>query len=282
MSRNLYNLIKQGYDTYFEIDKQLDDIAMFLRKYYKKHPRKLTNEVLQDNLLNLKLHCFDSKPISRAVQEIYTKGIAQKKRQGLPFSRVQHLNGSLCMPSFRNSTTSYYTHLLNVNNCVFAFSLKISKHKQEDFYINASKVEKQYIVTDKALVDVLYESFISNQLAEKLARDIVQKLEKIPAINRKLARIAVLQKRLVRYLLWYERLLVFGLKKYVKARFNSFKSEYVIKFHYEASTGIIEFNCPKYAKRGYSYTSSATFKISKQATLKQFLQHIQQRKTNDI
>lgn len=134
MSMNAFNLIKRGYDTYFEINKQLDDIAMFLKKYYEKHPRKLTNEVLHDNLLTLRLQCFDSKPISRAVQEMICKDVVRKAKQELPFSRVKDLNKSRCMPIYKRANDGFYTNFSNVNNCVFVFSLVISKKKILRFY----------------------------------------------------------------------------------------------------------------------------------------------------
>ena len=130
MSRNLYNFIKQGYNTYFEITKCLDDIAMFLKMYYKKHPRKLTNEVLQENMINLNLYCFDSKPLSRAIQDIYYKGlIYQKRHQNLPFSKIHRLNISKCMPTYRTNPRGFYSLFVNVHECVFIFSLTIPKNK---------------------------------------------------------------------------------------------------------------------------------------------------------
>nr|DAR34979.1 MAG TPA: hypothetical protein [Caudoviricetes sp.] len=287
MSRNAFNLIKKGYDTYFEIKKQLDDIAMFLKMYYQKHPRKLTNEVLHDNLLTLRLQCFDSKPISRAVQEILCKDVVRKAKQELPFSKVKELNKSRCMPTYKRANDGFYTNFSNVNNCVFVFSLVISKRKYldstADFQMHEVDPKQQFVVTDKAICVVDYNKTIPDQLAERLAKDVIQKLEQIPAINRKLTKVVELQKKLIRYLLWYERLIVFGLKQYGRAKFHATKTKYLAHLYYIVHNDTIQFTCVKDPEDSFSSsTTIALFKISKQATLKQFLQHIKKRKTNDI
>lgn len=287
MSKNAFNLIKKGYDTYFEIKKQLDDIAMFLKMYYKKHPRKLTNEVLHDNMLTLRLQCFDSKPIFRAVQEIICKDVVRRTAQELPFSRVKDFNKSRCMPTYKRANDGFYTNFSNVNNCVFVFSLIISKRKHlgstADFQVYEVDPKQQFVITNKAICVVDYSKTISDQLAERLAKDVIQKLEQIPAINRKLTRVVKLQKELVRYLLWYKRLMAFGFKQYARANLYAAKTKYLARLYYTVPDNTIYFTCIKDPEDSFSAsTTIADYKISKQATLKKFLQHIKKRKLDDV
>lgn len=285
MSKNLHKLVKRGYETYFEIVKNLDDIVIYFEKVYTKYPNKLTNEVLQEHLLNLQLVTFDSIKITKEEQRLAVSNVLEDDEdETFPLPDLMAFNENNCLPQFLHRRFGPLNTEINICNCVFFFTLAISKKRRNtmnkmDFTVSLNREKSKVIHTNKISCKVWYDALLPIQIIEDIAYSIINKIEEIPHIKRKLLIVNNLQKRLLWYLKWYRKLITFSYKRYKGIVYQPFNAIYPSCLYYDANKDTLQYHYPR---ESYSFRDRTSFNISKKTTIKQFLKHIKIRGTNDI